>query len=130
MMSGSILLVDTDDAQRVRRRDALARCGWDVQCATSATTGLAIANWFHPDVVLLDARATGIELAQFATLVRSDAANARLLLIVMAGDAEGELEDRARRADIDAVLHPSADVEAVLAAIQRLRAARGGHRDA
>jgi len=130
MTTHSVLLVDPEDARRQRRHGELSRCGWNVQCATSATTGLAIVNWFHPDVVLFDAHAGGIELAQFATLVRSDPANDELLLIVTADEIDDALEARARRAEFDGVVCASDELSSVLTTIRRLRDARGAARDA
>lgn len=82
-----VLVIDPSPAFRDALRDATARCGWTTKVAGNSTTGLAIASWFRPTVVVADVLEAGITASAFTTLVRFGREDLLLVGTVDAHDA-------------------------------------------
>jgi len=63
--SGSVLLVEDDDATRELFTHALQMAGWTVRSAGDGLSGLRMLDVFSPDVIVLDMRlpaASGLQV--------------------------------------------------------------------
>ena len=123
MTATRLLIIEPIAPQRDTVRDAFVRAGWTVQLTGSATTGLAIAAWFRPGVVLVDLHEPAVSPSTFVTLVRFGRAE-RVLIIGTTTATDASKAPYA--ASVDAVMVKPFEPDDVLRVIDRLRADANG----
>jgi two-component system, NtrC family, nitrogen regulation response regulator NtrX len=117
---GRVLVVDDEAAIRFGLTRMLARRGYHVACAATASEGLAQAASFAPDLILLDLR---LPDAGGLSLVRSlRRGSSSPIVIVMTGYALEETASRALREGALLVIGKPIDIDHLLGLIAEIRA--------
>ncbi len=127
-MSGKILIVDDEKTFRVAAQAGLAAEGFEVRAAASAGEGLAAAQEFRPDVVVLDRNLPDADGLQALERLRADPEDAPLVIVAT---AYGEVENAVRAVKAGAYDYLTKPIElaALLATVrQALDHRRLGHR--
>jgi PAS domain S-box-containing protein len=122
-----ILLVDDNEDARVLMADLLAAVGHDVRTAGDAAEALAVVKDFRPDVAILDIGLPVMDGYELAGRLREELTGRPASLVALTG--YGQQQDRARsqEAGFDLHLVKPIEVPELLAAIDRLVAARAPH---
>jgi DNA-binding response OmpR family regulator len=81
-----VLVIETSGPLREQLRAMLAADAWPTQVTSSAATGLAIATWFRPTVILFGLSDATMEPSLFATLVRDSLTDPVSIVAVTAGE--------------------------------------------
>lgn len=100
----SLLVITHDPGERERWAACAAARGWTLKTTSSATTGLGIARWFRPLVVVIDLFAEPIDAAQISTLVHADPHLAHTLIYAVDDAEDPRHRELAARAAIDELI--------------------------
>jgi CheY-like chemotaxis protein len=71
-MAGQILIVDDDQAQSKVTSVLLKEAGWDIRVAGSDEQAHEALKSFHPQLILMDLQVPGLDVPQFARLLKLD----------------------------------------------------------
>ncbi len=130
-----ILIIDDDLAVRLRLCDLLAQAGdFDVDECADGPTGLARAEEFRPDLVLLDIMMPGMSGFEVCARLRATPVNREVPVIVLSAAEESEAMIRALEAGADDFLRKpfsAPELRAKVRSIARLNRVRtiGAERD-
>lgn len=93
-MSAKVLVVDDEDDFRVIIKDVLDGAGFDVRLATDGMDGLAKAEDFKPDAVLVDWMMPKMDGQSFVQALRRSPATAGVpvIMLTVKQTADDELE--------------------------------------
>jgi DNA-binding response OmpR family regulator len=83
-----VLVIESSAALREELRTMLTALHLPAQITSSAATGLAIATWFRPTVILFGLAAPSMEPSMFATLMREQRPERVSFVAVTASTAE------------------------------------------
>lgn len=112
-----ILIVDDDPTILVILKDLLRDADYQVETASpSHAIDSALNN--PPDLILLDMMMPVVNGVQVAQTLRADARTSYVPIVAIS--AASEIEELARRADVDAVLKKPFDFMKVLSTIESL----------
>jgi signal transduction histidine kinase/ActR/RegA family two-component response regulator len=115
-----ILLID-DNVDAVHTlRQLLEDAGHVVAEAHSGERGVAVAQLFAPNVVVIDIGLPGIDGFQVAQEIRAKPATASSLLIALSGYTSDAMRQRGRDAGFDRYLNKPVDIDALEAMIHAL----------
>ncbi|ALM84650.1 ATP-binding protein [Bordetella sp. N] len=115
-----ILLID-DNVDAVHTlRQLLEDVGHVVAEAHSGERGLAVAQLFAPNVVVIDIGLPGIDGFQVAQQIRAKQATAASLLVALSGYTSDTMRQRGRDAGFDQYLNKPVDIDALEAMIRAL----------
>lgn len=112
-----VLIADDDASVRSELKTALEKAGHRVIEAASARNTLMEAQDHDPDLILLDISLPDMPALQLLEELRSEAALARVPIMMMAADADNELLTRTFRWDIVDFIHKPLKLDLMLAKI-------------
>jgi phosphoserine phosphatase RsbU/P len=112
-----VLIADDDASVRSELRTALEKSGHRVIEASTARNTLYEAQDHEPDLILLDISLPDMPALQLLEELRSEAALARVPIMMMAADADQELLTRTFRWDIVDFIHKPLTMDLLLAKI-------------
>jgi DNA-binding response OmpR family regulator len=92
--------------------------GYTVRTARDGRSGLAAAQEFHPDVVLLDGELPDIHCSVVAEALRASPATHKTVLLAIGGSAAEQTRERMIKAGVDHYLVKPAEPEHLLALIE------------
>src|SRR5204862_1824393 len=96
-----VLIVDDDASIRSICREVLELGGYQVRDAGSATTALAEARRFRPDMILLDVLMPGIDGYRCAEMLRADTAIGMAPIMFLSGRGDTAAKVRAFRSGVE-----------------------------
>jgi CheY-like chemotaxis protein len=103
-MSGTkakVLCVDDDHGQRLLLSFLLERQGLDVRTANSGEEGVAVAQEWIPDLILMDLMMPGMNGFQAAELLRADPRTANIPILALTAFGEEKMQAEAESAGIN-----------------------------
>ncbi|MBZ0136268.1 MAG: SpoIIE family protein phosphatase [Planctomycetes bacterium] len=112
-----VLIADDDVSVRAELKSALEKAGHRVVEAATARNTLLEAQDHDPDLILLDISLPDMPALQLLEELRSEAALARVPIMMMAADADAELLTRTFRWDIVDFVHKPLKLDLLLAKI-------------
>ncbi|WP_233233612.1 ATP-binding protein [Bordetella sp. LUAb4] len=113
-VSGSRILLIDDNVDAVHTlRQLLEDAGHVVAEAHTGERGLAVAELFTPNVVVIDIGLPGIDGFQVAQEIRAQPATSASLLVALSGYTSDAMQQRGRDAGFDRYLTKPADIEAL-----------------
>ena len=71
-MAGQILIVDDDQVQSKVTSALLQEAGWDIRVVGSDEQAREVLKSFHPQLILVDLQVPGLDVPQFARLLKLD----------------------------------------------------------
>lgn len=95
-----VLVVDGDAALRVALASALTGAGHEVETASSAQAGLAVARVSPPEIVVFDLALPDVEGLELCRLLRAES-DVRAALMVLTASNDEEMRVRAFEAGVD-----------------------------
>jgi CheY-like chemotaxis protein len=122
--SPRVLVVDDVEASAETLMMLLEMEGCEVKIATEGRAALAIAESFHPDVVLLDIGLPGMNGFEVARSLREQPASRNALLIALTGYGEAESRERSAQAGFDFHMVKPADLDLLLSMVNNPAQAR------
>jgi PAS domain S-box-containing protein len=115
-----ILVIDDNEDGAELLREALCQGGHDVQIAFEGSTGLALAETFHPDIVLLDIGLPGLSGYDVARALRNTAHGRTIPIIAISGYASASHRNEALRAGFSAHIAKPVNITTLQALIATL----------
>ncbi|MGH7448475.1 MAG: response regulator [Longimicrobiales bacterium] len=115
-----VLLVDDDPHDREIYGRILCYNGFDVVCADSGRTGIALARRIRPDVVLLDIGLPDLHGLDLCSSLRTEPDTAAIPVIALSAYAETRMGEQARLAGCTRYIEKPASPIAVLHAIEQI----------
>lgn len=112
-----VLIADDDASVRSELKAALEKAGHRVLEASTARNTVTEAQDHDPDLILLDISLPDMPALQLLEELRSEAALARVPIMMMAADADNELLTRTFRWDIVDFIHKPLKLDLMLAKI-------------
>lgn len=112
-----VLIVDDEADQRTALGMLLRALGHEVQAAADGPSGLALAESFHPDVVLLDFQMPVMSGYETAAALRLAPASRNVRLVLVTGSATAT-SDEAKQVGFDALVRKPATAAAILGAME------------
>lgn len=112
-----VLIVDDDADQRTALGTLLRALGHEVRAAADGPAGLALAESFRPDVVLLDFQMPAMSGYETAAALRMAPASRDTRLVLVTGSATAT-SDEARQVGFDALVRKPATAAAILNAME------------
>ena len=103
-MSGTkakVLCVDDDHGQRLLLSYLLERQGLDVRTADSGQEGVAVAQEWIPDLILMDLMMPGMNGFQAAELLRADPRTTNIPILALTAFGEEKMQAEAQTAGIN-----------------------------
>lgn len=103
-MSGTkakVLCVDDDHGQRLLLSFLLERQGLDVRTANSGEEGVAVAQEWIPDLILMDLMMPGMNGFQAAEILRADPRTANIPILALTAFGEEKMQAEAETAGIN-----------------------------
>jgi two-component system CheB/CheR fusion protein len=119
-----VLVVEDNDDAREMMHALLALHGHDVQVAENGVVGLAAAELFHPDVVLLDIGLPDIDGYEIARRLRGRDPERAMRLVALTGYGQSEDEAAAYSAGFDLHLTKPVEPDALARMLAELDPAR------
>lgn len=101
MSSPKVLCVDDDHGQRLLLSFLLERQGLDVRTAISGQEGVAVAQEWIPDLILMDLMMPGMNGFQAAELLRADPRTANIPILALTAFGEEKMQAEAQTAGIN-----------------------------
>jgi CheY-like chemotaxis protein len=96
-----VLCVDDDHGQRLLLSFLLERQGLDVRTANSGQEGVAVAQEWIPDLILMDLMMPGMNGFQAAELLRADPRTANIPILALTAFGEEKMQAKAQTAGIN-----------------------------
>jgi len=96
-----VLCVDDDHGQRLLLSFLLERQGLDVRTANSGEEGVAVAQEWIPDLILMDLMMPGMNGFQAAELLRADPRTANIPILALTAFGEEKMQAEAETAGIN-----------------------------
>jgi CheY-like chemotaxis protein len=96
-----VLCVDDDHGQRLLLSFLLERQGLDVRTANSGEEGVAVAQEWIPDLILMDLMMPGMNGFQAAELLRADPRTANIPILALTAFGEEKMQAEAESAGIN-----------------------------
>lgn len=113
-----VLIVDDNEDVATVTAELLGFYGFAVQAALSGRAGIAAANNFHPDVVLLDLAMPDTAGAEVANVLRSAPQTQRAKVVAYTGYSTGAFYSAAlKAAEFDKIIFKPAPVGVLVDAI-------------
>lgn len=112
-----VLIADDDASVRSELKTALEKAGHRIIEASTARNTILEAQDNDPDLILLDISLPDMPALQLLEELRSEAALARVPIMMMAADADNELLTRTFRWDIVDFIHKPLNLDLMLAKI-------------
>jgi twitching motility two-component system response regulator PilH len=119
-VSGLVLLVDDDPAQRRLLERVCAAAGWRVVTAADGDAGLEAARQHQPTAIVLDVMMPRLNGYQTCRLLRGNPGTARTPIIIATAKDQPADEFWAREVGADAFLAKPLDPRELLAMLDRL----------
>ena len=122
---GRALVVAADDERDIVELVAivLERGGYEVATATTGADALELVRHRRPDVCVLDGIMPGLGGFEVLQELRSDPATAGVRVLILTATVDEEREIRRHGIEPDAFMKKPFDGDALLATVERLRAA-------
>lgn len=96
-----ILCVDDDHGQRLLLSFLLERQGFEVRTAGDGAEGLAIAQEWVPDLILMDLMMPGVDGFQATEALRADPRTAHIPVLALTAYGEEKMQARAQSVGIN-----------------------------
>jgi CheY-like chemotaxis protein len=96
-----VLCVDDDHDQRLLLSFLLERRGLDVRTANDGTEGVAIAQEWLPDLILMDLMMPGVDGFQAAKQLRADPRTSQIPILALTAYGEEKMQAKAKAAGMD-----------------------------
>jgi CheY-like chemotaxis protein len=96
-----ILLIEDNELNRDMLSRRLARAGFEVLTAPTASRGLEMAHAQHPNLVLIDLRLPDLSGVELARILRDDSHTSHIPLIALTADAMPGDREKALAAGCD-----------------------------
>jgi CheY-like chemotaxis protein len=121
-----VLVVDDDPANRKLALLLLSREGYDARAAAGADEAMTLLSEFLPRLILMDLQMPGVDGFELTRRLRSDPAQAGVVILALSAHARKVDEERARLAGCDGYVTKPIDTRTLPALIARfLRGAPG-----
>ena len=117
----SILVVDDYADGREMLVEYLAFRGFRVTEASGGEEALELARTIRPDVVLMDVRMPGVDGWEATRALKADSTTKDIIIVALTAHALKDEVESARAIGCDAVISKPFDMEALGAAIRRVR---------
>ena len=96
-----VLCVDDDHDQRLLLSFLLERQGLDVRTASDGEEGVAIAQEWLPDLILMDLMMPGVNGFEAAKTLRTDSRTAHIPILALTAYGEEKMQARAKEVGMD-----------------------------
>jgi CheY-like chemotaxis protein len=96
-----VLCVDDDHDQRLLLSFLLERQGLDVRTASDGQEGVAIAQEWLPDLILMDLMMQGVDGFEATKILRADPHTADIPILALTGYGEEKMQAKAKEAGMD-----------------------------
>jgi len=96
-----VLCVDDDHDQRLLLSFLLERQGLDVRIAADGDEGIAIAQEWLPDLILMDLMMPGVDGFEATKKLRADKRTAKIPILALTAYGEEKMQARARAVGMD-----------------------------
>jgi two-component system response regulator RegA len=114
----SVLIVDDDEAFRLRLRRAFASRGWEANCAADRSEALTQARQYAPDLILVDLRMPDVDGLDLVSELRGMDDSSRIVVLTGYGSIATALTAVKRGANH--YLSKPIDVDQIIAAFEEL----------
>ena len=99
--SSKVLCVDDDHDQRLLLSFLLERRGLDVRTAYDGAQGVAIAQEWLPDLILMDLMMPGVGGFEAAKMLRADPRTSHIPILALTAYGEEKMQAKAKAAGMD-----------------------------
>ncbi len=96
-----VLCVDDDHDQRLLLSFLLERQGLDVRTASDGQEGVAIAQEWLPDLILMDLMMQGVDGFEATKILRADPHTADIPILALTGYGKEKMQAKAKEAGMD-----------------------------
>ena len=96
-----VLCVDDDHDQRLLLSFLLERQGLDVRTAYDGAKGVAIAQEWLPDLILMDLMMPGVDGFEAAKMLRADPRTSHIPILALTAYGEEKMQAKAKAAGMD-----------------------------
>ncbi len=96
-----VLCVDDDHDQRLLLSFLLERQGLDVRTASDGQEGVAIAQEWLPDLILMDLMMQGVDGFEATKILRADPHTADIPILALTAYGEEKMQAKAKEAGMD-----------------------------
>jgi CheY-like chemotaxis protein len=113
-----VLCVDDDHGQRLLLSFLLERQGLEVKTANDGKEGVAIAQTWLPDLILMDLMMPGMDGFEATEILRADARTADIPILALTAFGEEQMQSKARAVGMNGFVLKTilpADLQDVLA---------------
>ncbi|MES2977941.1 MAG: ATP-binding protein [Pseudomonadota bacterium] len=114
-----VLIIDDNRDAADSMADVLRICGHTVEAAYEGEGGLALADSFLPDCILLDIGMPGMDGHEVARALRAKAPHSRCMIVAITGWGQSMDRERTRQSGFDSHLVKPAAIDDVMALLDR-----------
>lgn len=115
----TILIIEDEGHLRRDISELLGFSGFQTLEAANGSTGIALAQAHHPDLILCDITMPGMDGLQVLEQIRANPATAAIPFVFLTARAEGELREILKRAGADDYLAKPFTLEQLHGVIER-----------